>query len=255
MSKRIKIALLIAVIVIGAAAAYFTLTYQLKEAWLRDYLYEVYGGEQWVKVGEDGKYYATRVNTHTMYMIYKDGVFEFDNTVVVAEHAGASAYEDGVLKVNKTTEYCLQPEREYYEGDDILITTDKTVYKYGDAISYTITNNSDKPIWPVSVYLYDIEVNFKGQWYAVHLWNAFGQPSVGVFDIAPGDTGKYDLPINIRGFPVYGVGESGKVYAEPNEFKLRPGLYRLCKRISLYPSEPRPLKTEYTYITCTFRIK
>jgi hypothetical protein len=153
LSKRIKIASLIAVIVIGAAAAYFTLTYQLKEAWLRDYLYEVYGGEQWVKVGEDGKYYATRVNTHTMYMIYKDGVFEFDNTVVVAEHAGASAYEDGVLKVNKTTEYCLQPEREYYEGDDILITTDKTVYKYGAAISYTTQTTAINQYGRISLFV------------------------------------------------------------------------------------------------------
>jgi hypothetical protein len=105
LSKRIKIALLIAVIVIGAAAAYFTLTYQLKEAWLRDYLYEVYGGEQWVKVGEDGKYYAYRAAFPEV------------------------TYEDGIFKADKTSEFCLQPDRNYYEGDDIFITTDKKVYK------------------------------------------------------------------------------------------------------------------------------
>ena len=44
MSKRIKILILSVVIIIGVIVITFTLMYQSPEEWLKDYLYEVYGG-------------------------------------------------------------------------------------------------------------------------------------------------------------------------------------------------------------------
>ena len=171
LSKRIKIASLIAVIVIGAAAAYFTLKYQLKEAWLRDYLYEAYGGEQWVKVGEDGKYYAYRAAFPEV------------------------TYEDGIFKADKTSEFCLQPDRNYYEGDDIFITTDKKVYKYEeDKIRFSIINNSNKTLSPISPDEYDIEVNVNVKWYAIYLREAIANGAFEGIYINPGDTAGFSIP-------------------------------------------------------------
>ncbi len=230
MSKRIKILIIsIVIIVTGAIITYLALTYQSSEDWLKDYLYEVYRGEQWVKVGQDGKYYAI------------DAV------------ATDVIYEDGTFKASKTREYCLQPEREYYEGNDIFISTDKKVYKYGeDKISFTIKNNSDKTIRPISPDEYDIEVNVNGKWYAIYLWEAVANGAFEGIYIKAGDTAEFSIPENIIGLYKFAVTKRGIVYPVLNYFKLRPGLYRLIRRISFLPQGE---EYDPTYITCTFEIK
>ena len=247
MSKRIKIMILSVVIIIGVIATYLMFTYQLKEAWLKDYLYEVYGGQQWVKVGEDGRYYA--INALSKYTKYGDRINAVDYI----------AYEDGIFKAKKTREYCLQPERNYYEGDDIFITTDKKVYKYKrDRVLYTITNNSDKTIWPASScvdninFVYDIEISINGKWYAIFLYDAFSQEIIVYKKINPGETLEERIPIHIMGFPNLSGSKSGKVAAIPNYFELCPGLYRLSHQISLLPKDEG---LDLTYITCTFEVK
>lgn len=235
MSKRIRILLITTVIIVVAVFTYFALTYQSPEDWLKDYLYEVYGGkqrvEQGVKMGEDGKYYA--------YTAFTPDV----------------TYEHGVFKAKRTFEHCLQPEYNFYEGNDIFITTDKPVYKYGEdeIIYYTIYNNSGKIIWPSGTRSFDIEINVKGQWYAIYLYNAFPSDLMPGGDIKPGDTLETRIyPTRISGFPTYDVYKFGGVYAVPTSFKLRPGFYRIVDEISLLPQDDG---LDTTYITCTFTIK
>ncbi len=243
MSKRIKLMILSIVIIVGMIVVYFALTYQSPEEWLKDYLYEVYGGEQWVKVGEDGKYYVIKVNTHPMNM----------------------TYEDGVIKADRTFEYCLQPERNYYEGDDIFITADKAVYNYEeDKINFTIRNNSGLKIGTGLQHnaidlegrdAYDLDVYVDGQWYAVFL-GIYSDRFKSSYQVIESDK-IYGLtiPTDVYGFPKYSIKESGKIYSEENYFKLRPGLYRISKIIRYPIDKNRPWVKELTYITCTFEIK
>ena len=232
MSKRVKILILSTVVIAaGAIAVYFVLTYQSPEEWLKDYLYEVYGGKKWVKMGEDGKYYA--------YLAFIPDV----------------TYENGVFKAKRTFEFCLQPEYDFYEGNDIFITTDKSVYKYGEdeIIYYTVHNNSSKIIWPTETHQYNIEINVKGQWYAVYLWNAFASPSMAYGDLKPGGTLEIRIyPTQLSGFHTYDVYKFGGVYEVHTYFKLRPGFYRIVDEISLLPQDDG---LDTTYITCTFKIK
>ena len=228
MSKRIIIIIIFAVLVAGAIVTYFALTYQSKEQWLKDYLYEVYGGEQWVKVGKDGNYYA-----------YRAGL-------------GSTTYENGVFKDEKALEHCLQPERDYYTSDDIIMSTDKSVYQYGkEPITFTITNNSHKTIWPTGDVWYDIEVKVNGQWYAIYLWEAYSYGTIFDGELNPGNKMKVTIPIYIQGFAYFDVYKSGMVYTEPNYYVLRPGLYRIVHRFSF---SPQGKYFKFTYLTCTFEI-
>lgn len=218
MSKRIRILLITTVIIVVAVLAYYALTYQSPEDWLKDYLSEVYGGEQWLRIGEDGKYYA-----------------QFANLSEVK-------YEDGLFKAEKTYhELCLQPDRNYYEGDDIYITPEKTFYKYDEnEISFIITNNSSfqmgglpsqhNSIDFIGFDAYDIDVNVNGQWYAVFLGLYTDRFKSSINEIEANKIYAMSIPADIFGINRFSVDKSGNIHFIADYFKLRPGVYRMCKK-------------------------